>query len=78
MRTFGWFIVAAAVAMHFSYYRWDESSYRNPELGFLAARTENRVVAGVMGLVFPLLMAGGGAWMIVTGQKRADLSAKSK
>ena len=76
MRTFGWFIVAAAVALHLTYCRYGDSS---PDLfGLWDARTISPIVAGIMGVMFPLLMAGGGAWLISTGQRRAELRAKSK
>ena len=71
MRTFGWFVVAAAVALHLAYYQDD---FLNMDF---TARTASPIVARIMGLMFPLLMAGGGAWLIVAGQKRAELRNKS-
>jgi len=71
LKLVGWTPAAAAVVLHFSLCRWDEPFRSNVIFFFVYARQNVPLpVAGVLGLVLPILIAGGGFALIVFAERK--------
>lgn len=71
LKIIGGTLVAAAVLLHFSVCKWDEP-FRSNVIFFIVYARQNvpLPVAGILGLVLPILIAGGGFALIMFADKK--------
>ena len=86
MQVFGWTLIVAAVLTHFSFCEWEERGGNSQIVFFIHAREQfrgditrysnnpryNLPCAGILGLVVPVILGGGGIALLCHDSKTGN------